>query len=228
MPEVTWNAWWLTCSHEQLVRSGMPAPCIKVRDVIDPGLEDDPDPLLHRVVGPDLLCAVLWQSLLPSAGLTEDAGLSLGQESSLGPPLVIQPQPRGQPHSSDHCQAPELSGSALVSSSPTLLVMSPPVSMLQRWPRDQQEVGGVGDRTQMFELGGQCPHFNSLESADLECWLASVPQAEFHRTRSSLQVLNRPGGLWRVKIYTQERKIDSMIPFSKPDGFVVSHLKYDD
>ena len=154
MPEVTWNASLLTCSHKQLVRPGMHAPCIKVRDVIDPGLEDDPDPLLHRVVGPDLLCAVLWQSLLPSAGLPEDASLSLGQEPGLAPSLVIQPQPRGQPHSPDHCQAPELSGSPLVSSSPALLMLSPPVSVLQRWPRDQQEVGGVGDRTQMFELGG--------------------------------------------------------------------------
>ena len=51
----------------------------KVCDVVDPGLEDDPNPLLHRVVGPDLLCAVLRQSLPPPARHLEDAGLGLGQ-----------------------------------------------------------------------------------------------------------------------------------------------------
>ena len=58
----------------------------KVGDVVDPGLEDDPDPLLLGVVGPDLLSSVLGQPLAPPARHLEDAGLGLGQEP--GPPLV--------------------------------------------------------------------------------------------------------------------------------------------
>ena len=58
----------------------------KVCDVVHPALEDDPDPLLLGVVGPDLLGGVLGQPLAPPARHLEDAGLGLGQEP--GPPLV--------------------------------------------------------------------------------------------------------------------------------------------
>ena len=58
--------------------------------------------------------------------------------------------------SPDHCQAPESDVMAMsVVISATVMVLPPPVTMLDPCPGHQQEVSG-GDHTP--ELGGQRPH----------------------------------------------------------------------